>query len=264
MISINGYIIGNKCYPNNERILDVPDFDFGTEEFEIEFKFTTDIDISILIMCKKYLDDMFNNPKVTLRMKYVPYSRMDRYIEGYMFSLKYLCKMINELNFYRVVVLDPHSNITTALLDRCYEINIDQYLDKVFDMVNIDYVFYPDAGALKRYGEVLKTRRKSFYGNKKRDLNTGKIINYELVDCPDINNKDILIIDDLCAYGGTFQLASEKLKEKGTNNVYLYVSHCEDSIYKGKLIKSGLVSKVYTTDSILNDWSSSLIYDVSK
>ena len=89
MISINGYPVGNKCYPNNERILDIPDIDFSADEFTIDFKFTTDIDISILIMTKRYLDDMFSNPKVTLKMKYVPYSRMDRYIKGYMFSLKY-------------------------------------------------------------------------------------------------------------------------------------------------------------------------------
>ena len=268
MISINGYSIGDKCYPNNERILEVAHYKINEFEtivdFEIEMKYTTDIDISLLIMCKKYLDDMFSNPKITLRMKYVPYSRMDRYIEGYMFSLKYFCKMINDLNFDKVTVLDPHSNVTTALLDRCCEINIDQYLDKVFDMVNIDYVFYPDAGAMKRYYETLKTRRQSFYGNKKRDLYTGKIINYELVDCPDIQGKDILIIDDLCAYGGTFQLASEKLKEKGANNIYLYVSHCENSIYNGKLINSGLVSEIFTTDSILSDWSSNLICNVDK
>lgn len=266
MISINGHTIGEKCYPNNERILEIPIMvtAFRTEEFIIEMKYTTDIDISVLSMAKRYLDDQFNNPEVTLIMKYVPYSRMDRNIKGYMFSLKYFCKMINDLNFYKVMVLDVHSNVTTALLDRCVEIDVDQYIDKVFDEAKVDYVFYPDAGAMKRYYESLKTRRKSFYGNKKRDLHTGKIINYELVECPDIQGKDILIIDDLCAYGGTFQLASEKLKEKGANNIYLYVSHCENSIYNGKLINSGLVSKIFTTDSILSDWSSNLICNVEK
>ena len=265
MISINGYPIGTNCYPNNERMFEKPIISgmFQTDEFTIDFKYGTDIDISILIMTKKYLDDIFNNPKVTLRMKYVPYSRMDRYIDGYMFSLKYFCKLINDLNFHKVIVLDPHSNMTTALLDRCFEINIDQYLDKVFEQVkNIDYVFYPDKGSMDRYYKTIKTRRPSFYGDKKRDLNTGKIISYEIVEYPDIQGKDILIIDDLCAFGGTFLLASEKLKEKGANNIYLYVSHCEDSIYNGKLIKSGLVSKVFTTDSLFSDWSSSLICDV--
>ena len=265
MISINGYPVGNKCYPNNERILEVPttSLAFQTDNFTIDFKYHTDIDISVLTMTKKYLDDAYNNPKITLNMKYVPYSRMDRSIKGYMFSLKYFCKLINDLNFYKVIVLDPHSSVTTALLDRCSEIDIRQYICNILNKANVDYIFYPDLGSMKRYGELPNfTFRPYFYGNKKRDLYTGKIINYELVDCPDIQGKNILIIDDLCAYGGTFQLASEKLKEKGVNNIYLYVSHCEDSIYNGKLIKSGLISKIFTTDSILNDWSSKLICNV--
>ena len=268
MISINGYPVGNKCYPNNERIFEMPPINsplFQTDTFTIDFKYHTDIDISILIMCKKYIDDSFDNPKVTLIMKYVPYSRMDRKINGYMFSLKYFCKLINDLNFDTVYVLDPHSNVTTALLDRCSEIDIRQYIYNILNKVNIDYIFYPDLGSMKRYGELPNfTFRPYFCGSKKRDLQTGKIVNYELIDCPDIQEKDILIIDDLCAYGGTFQLASEKLKEKGANNIYLYVSHCEDSIYNGKLIKSGLISKIFTTDSILNDWSSKLICNVSE
>jgi len=76
--------------------------------------------------------------------------------------------------------------------------------------------------------------------------------------------KNILIIDDLCAYGGTFQLAAEQLIYKGADNIYLYVSHCENSIYKGKLIKSGLISKIFTTDSILSDWSSKLICNIGE
>lgn len=261
MISINGIVIGSKCFPNNERILNTPR-GASSKEFDIEFKYTTDIDISVLIMCKKYLDDKFNNPKVTLVMKYVPYSRMDRNIDGFMFSLKYFCKLINDLNFNKVVVLDVHSNVTTALLDRCVELDIKQYIDKVFDEVDIDYVFYPDAGAMKRYSEILITKRPYFYGNKKRNLQTGEIINYELVDCPDIQDKNILIIDDLCAKGFTFYNASQKLKEKGADNVYLYASHCENSIYNGLLLNSGLVKTIFTTDSILTDWSSKLICNI--
>ena len=263
MISINGYPIGTNCYPNNERILEIPVMLPFAEKFTIDFKYTTDIDISILMMAKRYIDDKFNNPEVTLIMKYVPYSRMDRNIKGYMFSLKYFCKIINDLNFHKVMVLDAHSNVTTALLDRCVELDVNQYIYKVLNNVHVDYIFYPDAGSMTRYSKTLKTGQLYFYGNKKRDLTNGQIISYELVDCPDIQGKDILIIDDLCAKGFTFYNAGQKLKEKGANNIYLYVSHCEDSIYKGELIKSDFVDKVFTTDSILTDWSSNLLCDIS-
>jgi len=267
MITINGYPIGNKCYPNNERILETSDISnlaFNIRKFTIEMKYTTDIDISILSMIKRYLDDTIENPEVTLIMKYVPYSRMDRNIKGYMFSLKYFCKMINDLNFHKVMVLDTHSNVTTALLDRCVEIDVNQYIYKVLNNVHVDYIFYPDAGSMTRYSKTLKIGQSYFCGNKKRDLSNGQIISYELVDCPeDIQGKDILIIDDLCAKGFTFYNAGQKLKEKGVDKIYLYVSHCEDSIYKGELMFSSYIDKIFTTDSILTDWSSSLLCDVS-
>jgi ribose-phosphate pyrophosphokinase len=186
---------------------------------------------------------------------------MDRNIEGYVFTLKYLCQIINSLNFDCVIILDPHSNVSSALLDRCIEINIQDYIGGVLRHLNfnVDYIFYPDAGACKRYSEIIDTGHPYFYGNKKRNLQTGEIISYELVDCPDIKDKNILIIDDLCAKGFTFYNAAQKLKEQGANEIYLYVSHCENSIYQGQLIKSHLISKIFTTDSILTDWSSSLI-----
>lgn len=264
MVKINGYIIGNECFPNNERILKTEDFLSKDFDFKIEFQYETDIDISILIMAKKYLDDNFNNIEVELIMKYIPYSRMDRKIKGYMFSLKYFCQLINDLKFTRVIVLDPHSTVSTALLERCIEINIQDYVYNVLASEKIDYVFYPDSGACKRYSEILKLPNgiPYFYGDKKRNLSTGEIISYELVNCPSLEKKNVLIVDDLCAKGFTFYNAACRLKEGGSNKVFLYVSHCENSIYQGRMLKSGLIDKIYTTDSILTDWSSSLICNI--
>ena len=62
----------------------------------------------------------------------------------------------------------------------------------------------------------------------------------------------ILIVDDICSAGGTFKFSAIKLKELGASDVSLYVSHCEDNIQNGDLLKTDLVSKIYTTDSILH------------
>ena len=188
-------------------------------------------------------------------MKYIPYSRMDRKIKGDVFTLKYFCQLINDLKFDGVEVLDPHSNVATGLLDRCREIDVSDFVGSVFCELDykVDYVFYPDNGACKRYSEILKLSTPYFYGNKKRNLQTGEIVSYELVDCPDIKDKNILIIDDLCAKGFTFYNAAQKLRENGAKEVYLYVSHCENSIYNGEIFKTDLIDKVFTTDSILTN-----------
>ena len=60
----------------------------------------------------------------------------------------------------------------------------------------------------------------------------------------------VLIIDDICSFGGTFLHSARKLRGLGAEKIYLYVSHCEENIVKGELLKGDLIEKVYTTDSI--------------
>jgi ribose-phosphate pyrophosphokinase len=88
------------------------------------------------------------------------------------------------------------------------------------------------------------------FGIKKRDWNTGKILGLELMNKEVVNGKDVLIIDDICSRGGTFYHSAKALKEAGAKNIYLYVTHCENTILDGDLLTSGLIEKVYTTNSI--------------
>ncbi|WP_338131069.1 hypothetical protein [Cohnella rhizosphaerae] len=67
--------------------------------------------------------------------------------------------MINAMNFARVTVVEPHSDVTPALLDRSEAVYPTlELLSRVtaetgFDPA-ADYLFFPDAGAQKRYGQV--------------------------------------------------------------------------------------------------------------
>ena len=89
------------------------------------------------------------------------------------------------------------------------------------------------------------------YGIKKRDWATGKIQGLEAAGCTEmIKGSNILIVDDICSRGGTFYHSAKKLKELGADKVYLYVSHCENTILEGEVLTSGLIERVFTTDSI--------------
>ena len=49
----------------------------------------------------------------------------------------------------------------------------------------------------------------------------------------------------------------QKLKEAGVGKIYLYITHCENTIYEGELLKNnGLIEKIYTTDTILTNLES--------
>jgi len=261
LLKINGKVVGDETYPNGETIM-YSDVGITDLIMSFELKFENDSDLFNLMMYKKYVDEKYPNTQKCLIMRYIPYSRMDRKIDGYIFSLKYFCQFINDLKFNQVFVLDPHSSMSIGLLNNVSELNISNLVNKAMLGKDIDYIFYPDAGACKRYSETLNLWKPYdyFYGNKKRNLQTGEIIDYELVDCPNIKGKNILIVDDLCSKGFTFYNAAQKLKQTGADKIYLYVSHCENSIYDGKLlIGDYLIERIYTTDSILTNFTSKKI-----
>jgi ribose-phosphate pyrophosphokinase len=116
--------------------------------------------------------------------------------------------------------------------------------------VNPDILYFPDEGSSKRYGEWFKTIPQTF-GMKDRDWATGKINGIVVQNGEMVKDKKVLIIDDISSKGGTFYWSAKKLLELGASEVYLHVTHCENSILDGDLIKSDYIKKIYTSDSIL-------------
>ena len=89
------------------------------------------------------------------------------------------------------------------------------------------------------------------FGIKQRDWETGQILGLDVAGSVDkIKDSRILIVDDICSRGGTFYHSAKKLKELGAKEIYLYITHCENTILEGELLTSGLIEKVYTTNSI--------------
>ena len=78
-------------------------------------------------------------------------------------------------------------------------------------------------------------------------------LNKRYFDDSTLTKKDYLIMDDICSKGGTFLYAAKALKEYGAADIYLYVTHCEKTILQGEMINSGLIKKIYTTNSIYRD-----------
>ena len=197
--------------------------------------------------------------KITLKLPYIPNARMDRVKnDNDVFTLKYFADFINDLNFDKVIVLDPHSSVSEALIDRI-EVQTPKSLIKhvIAEIGAINnfrterplLAFYPDEGAMKRYSDM--SSMAYAFGIKKRDWETGKILGLDVSgDSHLIPHSDILIIDDISSRGGTFYHSAKKLKELGAGKIYLCVTHCEKTIFEGEVFKSGLIDKVFTTNSI--------------
>ncbi len=255
MLKINGQEIIQGSFPDGTLLVKYsPEKDKSAAE--ISWYYENDRELVSLIYLTKHLNS-HGIGRISLFMPYISNARQDRVkTDEDVFTLKYFADIINSLGFERVTVLDPHSVVSEALIDR---INILSPRDNVLKVIGAvkatdgeePFMFYPDEGASKRYSGMVELPYA--FGIKKRDWKTGKILGLDVSgNTDDIKGKSILIVDDICSSGGTFLHSAKKLKELGAGNIYLYVSHCEKSILDGALIDSGLIKRIFTTDSICN------------
>lgn len=255
MIKLNGKPVNFTTFPNGETKLIEKSIHENVRALlmnRLHFKYESDSDLIKLMLVKDFLDTL--KVDTSILIYYMPYSRMDRSENGSAFTLKSVTKFINSLNFYSVSVIEPHSDVTMALLDNAEAIMIThELLPAVMNEVEFnkdtDYVVFPDAGAQKRYSKLHID--KTLVCFKERDFETGMITNLKLIGDSDVTANKALIVDDLSSKGGTFVLTAEALKARGFNEVYLLVGHAENSIFDGSMFNIGSpIDKIFTTDSI--------------
>lgn len=274
MIKIDGKEIVLGKFPDGTPLLK-PDIDFSKYEeckrATLTWHFESNEEMVAVMFLTRHLQRngiLF----IDLVMPYIPNARQDR-VKGSndVFTLKYFAEFINELAFDTVTVLDPHSSVSEALIDNIIIENPKKYICETIERLEVIHrpilstpvldsnklnpnrliVFYPDEGAMKRYSGLINIPYA--FGIKKRDWESGKIAGLDVAGSTNlVAGSDVLIIDDISSRGGTFYHSAKKLKELGANKIYLYVSHCEATILDGEIFKSGLIDKVFTTNSIFN------------
>ena len=251
MISINNQVLTQNHFPDGTLNLKTPEID-SSSDIAISWNYENDAELfTIICLAKKYA-----TRHKTLYMPYLPHARMDRIKNPNteVFTLKYFCETINDLKFDRVVILDAHSNVGPALLNNCENHDVGEELNFVISDIqcyseNI-MLFFPDEGAMKRYSSY--SPLPYAFGIKKRDWETGQIQGLNIQSDIDLKGKDILIVDDICSYGGTFAHSAKALREAGVNKIYLYVTHCEENILKGAIFNDPecKIEGIYTTTSM--------------
>lgn len=255
MIGVCGTDIRPGHFPDGTLLLkieqDIINKCAGTDDIVIDWLYENDAELFTLICVKRYLDEAFYEVSIHLDLPYIPHARMDRVKnEEDVFTLKYFCEVINSLNFTTVWVRDAHSNVSLALLNNVKEEPVKPFISDAIGQSNADILFFPDEGAMKRYSGSFQMPYA--FGMKKRDWATGQILGLDIINAEAVAGKNVLIVDDICSYGGTFYHSAKALKEAGAKSVNLYITHCESSITAGSLAASdGLVDHVYTTKSIL-------------
>jgi ribose-phosphate pyrophosphokinase len=216
-------------------------------------------DVMKLIMAVDAIRNINNQIKISLVMAYCPYARQDRICnKGESHSLKVFGNLINSLNFEKVYVVDPHSDVVGAVLNNVVIVKQRQVFDglikkdnKLFNFFSEALFVSPDAGANKKTFELAQYfGHKSFIrADKQRNLSDGKIQKVEIVTGEnDIKDRDVVITDDCVDGGGTFILLAKELKKYSPKSISLYITHGIFSKGVDCLFESG-IDKVFVTDS---------------
>lgn len=266
MIRVSGEIVKINKFPDGTPRINLDVENIKEDEYDgrpcilIDWFYENNDEMFYLMLIKKHLERHLTNVDYYLFMPYIPNARMDRVKnDDEVFTLKYFCDFINSLNFSRVYVLDAHSDVSSALLNNCKNDNPRDYIKDAIRQISDDIVLYfPDAGAAKRYSDLFPEIMYC-YGEKKRDWKSGKILGLDIRNNGiDLNGKTVLMIDDIIAYGGSLFYSANALKEVGVDKIYAYATHTENSILdreKGTLIKSlenNTVERLFTTNSLFS------------
>lgn len=259
MIKVNGKVLLVKQFSNSEsKIGNIASYaKDGINTIELLYEtavegYNVNHDLMVLMFVKFELDTLCRPVELIFRV--MPYQRMDRKCANDVFTLKMVCRYINWLQFRRVIVIDPHSDVTLKLLNNAVAIYpILQWLPIVKEKIGFDEkkdsIVFPDKGAAKKY-EGCDLGKRVCYFSKKRDEETSTIESFEKSNGEISEGSKCIIIDDICSSGKTLMLCARNLKKMGASHVYIIVSHCEKIALENPIFtEEDLMEKMFTSTS---------------
>lgn len=254
-----------KSYPDNTKYVIVKKITNN-----LTFRLNTYEDLWILNQIHDVVKKA--NWKVTVTISNLIDAQADRRFDiAQPFGLKLVLEFLKGMGNFDYKIFHPHNpEVVEAILgDRVEIIDNSEFIDLVlakglmgeytsetetqWDKIlesNL-ILMSSDAGGFKplmKLCDKLGWQGETYSASKSRKYENGKSVLTQIVDRQDFNGKDILIIDDICVYGGTFKGLSKILKERNCGKLYLAVSHMtvlelgEDSV-------GNYFDSVFTTNS---------------
>ena len=198
--------------------------------------------------------------KIELCVPYLPYARQDRESKvGEVVSADALCSLLKSHGVKKLITYDCHflpkpGNFRRSGLfieNKSSGGILVAYARKYFGKEKFAVVS-PDEGSSyfieNSLGHSLKKRRKR---NAKHGLETDI---HKIDGHADVKDKNVCILDDIIATGGTIMYAARHLKELGAKKIIVGATH---GIFCGKKIPEKILksscSHIFVTDSILNN-----------
>ena len=187
-------------------------------------------------------------------------------------GLKLVCGFLTSLHV-NFKIFHPHNpEVVEAAMDNVEIIDNSEFIKKVILQIEgsglSDFASYKcrlennlilmssDAGGFKplmKLCDKIKWQGETFSASKSRQYIEGKSKLIHQIDRNDFGGKDILIIDDICVYGGTFIGLAKLLRERNCGKLYLAVSHMTVQNL-GQFPITDYFDKVFTTNSKYDEY----------
>ena len=241
-----------KRFPDNELYIRILD-DIKNEDIIIVQTTYPDENIVELLLIQDAVYEAGVN-KTTVVIPYFGYSRQDKKFEdGESISARAIAEHIS-LHAETIITVDPHKeHILDFFNVSAYSCSAVLEIAKYLKGKKIDFILAPDKGAIEKAKQVSNFIDCSYdYIDKTRiNGNTVKIKPKNL----DVQNKNVVIIDDIISTGGTMAQSIKELKNQGAKEVYVACTH---GLFingaKEKLLASGC-DEIISTDTIENEFS---------
>lgn len=222
MIYLNDDPVNVTLFPDNtSQVWKLDEKHLNQERATIRWDFSHEGELIQLAQLRQLLN-LYIYP-VYLQIDYLPYGRQDKNVSNdSTFALYTFASILNSLYFTEIFIMDPHSKVALDLIDRSQAVYPHGPVHRAYVQTESDIICYPDHGAQDKYSKIYKFDP-YIYGNKVRDQATGHILSYEMVGDP--LDKQVLIVDDICDGGKTFEILSNDLLQNGAKSVNLFVTH---------------------------------------
>jgi ribose-phosphate pyrophosphokinase len=190
---------------------------------------------------------------------YLAYARKDRRTKPRdPVYTRYVAQLIEAAGADRAVTLDVHN---ASSIDNAFRIPLDHL--SALPMMTAHFtqhlpqgklaVASPDIGGIKRaqlFREMLERKTgkdvELAFVEKRRD--SGVVTGGAIVG--DVSGRAVIVLDDLCASGGTLTRAAAALRSAGATSVHAAVTHIPHEPGVAALVASDHIAQIVTTDSV--------------
>jgi ribose-phosphate pyrophosphokinase len=160
--------------------------------------------------------------RIHLVFTYFSYMRQDKPQENVARAATVISNCYKQFEIDRITVIHPHSEQLHSIIECNAYVPYDLYKTLVHEQ-DIEVIVSPDYGARNVCDTLARHTHcdTGFIEKKRCDFDKVKLLSLHA----NVNNKRVLIVDDILSTGSTIMQAAQLLHENGAREVYALVTH---------------------------------------